>query len=243
MKDAGLTIEELARCVEVDPKSVERWLRQGIRPHLRTQVKVAEELDREPAFFWPDDQVADDDDDLGPPAARDELLQLWAHRVMVPKEAWWRFLSSAQVRMDLLAYAMQFLPEDHVGFCDLLLAKARRACSIRIALADPDSAVVVQRDAEEQIGGGLAPRIRTTLIHLRPLFDQKGIELRFHATPMYNSIFRADNEMFVTPHLFGTQGYRSPLLYLRRQYDDGVFDNYAAHFDRIWATTVPITTL
>ncbi|CAN5400942.1 hypothetical protein BH24ACT7_BH24ACT7_05290 [soil metagenome] len=57
---------------------------------------------------------------------------------------------------------------------------------------------------------------------------------------MYNSIFRGDNLMFFTPHLYALKGYRAPLLHLRRLTDDGLFDGLLAHFERIWTTTTPI---
>jgi hypothetical protein len=31
-------------------------------------------------------------------------------------------------------------------------------------------------------------------------------QLRYQDVPLYNSVFRFDDEMFVTPHLYGTQG-------------------------------------
>jgi hypothetical protein len=32
----------------------------------------------------------------------------------------------------------------------------------------------------------------------------------------------------------------APLLHLRRRQEDGIFDNYLAHLDDVWATAVPI---
>jgi hypothetical protein len=59
-------------------------------------------------------------------------------------------------------------------------------------------------------------RIRTALQYLGPLHGCEGIEIRLHVAPMYNSIFRFDDDMFVTPHLYGTPGYSVPLLHVRR---------------------------
>jgi hypothetical protein len=66
--------------------------------------------------------------------------------------------------------------------------------------------------------------------------------LGLFASPLYNSLFRFDDEMFVTPHLYGTIGYRAPLLHLRRLGAGGVFDTFAAHFEGLWATTTPLRT-
>jgi len=46
--------------------------------------------------------------------------------------------------------------------------------------------------------------------------------------------------MFDTPHLYGTIGYRAPLLHLRRLGTGGVFDTFAGHFEGLWATTTPL---
>jgi hypothetical protein len=41
---------------------------------------------------------------------------------------------------------------------------------------------------------------------LEPLRGCDGLELRYQDVPLYDSVFRFDDEMFVTPHLYGTQG-------------------------------------
>ncbi|MDA8044255.1 MAG: hypothetical protein M0Z30_03300 [Actinomycetota bacterium] len=57
---------------------------------------------------------------------------------------------------------------------------------------------------------------------------------------MYNSVIRADDEVLVTPHLYGLKGYKAPLMLLRRVHDDGIFDNMTSHFDRVWAGATPM---
>jgi len=135
---------------------------------------------------------------------------------------------------------MQFLPEQHSRLESLLQEKAANGCKIRIALADPTSAVVQMRDEEEQLGGTLPARIRTTLYHFRGLNNLAGIEMRYHSTIMYNSVFRFDNEMFVTPHLYGLHGSKAPLLHLRCLGSSGLFVNFAAHFEAVWNTAKPL---
>ena len=137
---------------------------------------------------------------------------------------------------------MQFLPEDHSRLDRLLIDKAAAGCRIRIALANPESPYVAERDEEEGLGGTFPDRIRTTLDHFEALIGVEGIDLRLHETRMYNSIFRGDDQMFVTPHLYALKGYRAPLLHLRRSADDGIFDGFAAHFERVWTVSTPITT-
>lgn len=57
---------------------------------------------------------------------------------------------------------------------------------------------------------------------------------------MYNSVFRADDDMFFTPHLFGLiKGYRAPILSIRRRLDEGMFDGLVSHFERVWERAAP----
>jgi hypothetical protein len=70
--------------------------------------------------------------------------------------------------------------------------------------------------------------------------DCPGVEIRFQDSPLYNSVFRFDDQMLVTPHLYGTQGSAAPLLHLRRLGPNGLFSRFAAHFEAIWAHTTPI---
>lgn len=58
-----------------------------------------------------------------------------------------------------------------------------------------------------------------------------------HNDPMYNSVFRFDDQMIVTPHLFKRGGFESPTLHLRRLGDGGIFDTFALHFDEVWSTS------
>jgi hypothetical protein len=80
----------------------------------------------------------------------------------------------------------------------------------------------------------------TTLDHFRPLFGVDGVEFRFYQTPMYNSVFRGDDQMLVTPHMFGLKGYKAPLFHFQRRLDNGIFDNYVDHFERTWAVAIPM---
>lgn len=71
------------------------------------------------------------------------------------------------------------------------------------------------------------------------MLDCEGIDVRVYAAPLYNSVFRFDDEMFVTPHLHGTPGSWAPVLHLRRLGSGGIFDRFAAHVDAVWAISHP----
>jgi hypothetical protein len=106
--------------------------------------------------------------------------------------------------------------------------------------ADPDCEQVSLRDAEEQQPITIVARIKTSLRAFQPLFDQANAEIRLQRAPLYNSVYRFDDEMFVTPHLFATPGHSSPLLHLRRLGPNGVFARFASHFDQLWSHCAPV---
>lgn len=235
MKNSGVTAEAMAHAIGVDPKTVQRWVSDGTTPYARHQAQVAAFLGEERSSLWPEGEA-----DASGRSAHDEILDVWAHRADVPKQEWWDLLSGAANRIDLLGYALHFLPEDHLSLCDMLADRARGSCAVRIALADPDSAEVADRDAEEALDGTFSGRIRSTLRHLRPITGCDGIEVRLHRTRLYASVFRADDRMFVTPHLYALHGHRAPLLSLGRVLNNGIFDNYVGHFERVWSSAVPL---
>jgi transcriptional regulator with XRE-family HTH domain len=235
MVAAHLGIEEISDAAGVDPKTVQRWLR-GRLPHARHRWAVAQLVKEDERYLWPAVEGARDP---GSPSTS-EVVAAYGHRADVPPERWWNLLVEARRQVDLLAYAMQFLPEAHPRLFDLLRGKAAAGCQMRIVLADPGSRQVAERDAEEGLDGGLIARVRTSLRYFGELGNCEGIELRLHATPMYNSLFRFDDELFVTPHLYARTGFRAPLLHLRRLGAEGIFDSFASHFEDVWAVSKPV---
>jgi hypothetical protein len=66
---------------------------------------------------------------------------------------------------------------------------------------------------------------------------------------MYCSLYHADEEMLVTPHVYRRSGrHDTPVLHLRKREQHGIFDSYVYHFDDvfdraafpIWPPTEPI---
>lgn len=111
---------------------------------------------------------------------------------------------------------------------------------MRIALGDADSTNVQQRGQEETFGHGIESRCRLALLHYRPLVEVPGIELRTHATTLYNSLYRADDQVLVNAHVWGVNAYGAPVWHLRRNSGGGVFDTYAESFSAVWKTARPV---
>ncbi|MBA2284861.1 MAG: XRE family transcriptional regulator [Ktedonobacteraceae bacterium] len=235
MAAAHVDTEAIIRATCVDPKTVQRWL-NGRIPHARHRWKVAQLLNQHEDVLWPSvaaNAVPGTTHTL-------EVIAAYAHRADVPASTWWHLFEQAQKGIDLLANAMLFLPEQNAGLITLFKEKATHGCIIRIAFADPHCEPVHWRDEEEQLGGTLPGRIKNCLYHFRSIRATPGIEIRYHATILYNSLFRADNNMFVTPHLYGLHGSKAPLFHLRRLGSDGLFTNFTTHFEQVWKTTKPI---
>jgi hypothetical protein len=186
-------------------------------------------------FLWPGANKALAD----PAAAGLEIIAAYPFRSDIPRTTWWNLISEAEHQIDLLGYTLYFLPLEHPQLIETLRKKCVNGCRIRAVIADPQSRHVADRDTEEDLAMTLVVRIKTSLKYLQPLMDCDGFELRYQDVPLYNSIFRFDDQMLVTPHLHATPGASAPALHLRRLAPNGLFSRFAAHFESVWATTTP----
>lgn len=231
----GLTVRELADRLAVDPKTVERWITQGKRPYRRHQYAAASALRVDAALLWPDDErtVAS-----AAELSKSEIVAMYPHRHMVPKGLWQEIYGRAERRLDVLVYAGGFLAEDPI-FQALLVDKSRTA-RIRILMGDPGCPAVTQRGVDE---GHLimGPKIRNALVNYRQLMtSHPEISFRLHEATLYNSIYRADDEMLVNTHVYGIGAYLAPVLHLRRIPGASLFDTYEKSIDHTWASARPV---
>ncbi|MGW4027834.1 helix-turn-helix domain-containing protein [Streptomyces sp. NPDC004838] len=235
MAAGGWTYATLAAKAEVDPKSVERWVNLGRTPRRATALLAAETLGEDVHALWPSLRQA-----RAARAVSPELVALYDQRADVPVSTFTDMLAQAREHIDVLVYAAVFLHEAYPRLNDLLRERAAEGCTVRIAIGDADSENVRQRGEEERFGHGIESRCRLVLMHYRPLADVPGIELRTHATTLYNSLFRADDQILVNAHVWGVNAYGAPVWHLRRNGTGGIFDTYAHSFDAVWATATPV---
>jgi hypothetical protein len=234
---ARKTVGDVARVTGVDQKTVYRWLSNANRvPHPRHRFAVAKLTGDDEEWLWP---AASSRTQTIEPARAGEIVAAYPYRSEVPTDLWWELISRATNRIDLLGYTLYFLGLQHSELVPTLQAKCTAGCRVRAAIGHPNSKHVAYRDEEEGTPLTLAVRIRTTLTAWRDILQFPGFELRFQDVPLYNSIFRFDDEMFVTPHLYATIGSQAPLLHLRRLAPGGLFDRFAAHFDGVWEASTP----
>ena len=231
----GLTPIHVAERLDVDRKTAERWITVGRTPYRTHRHELAALLRESEAYLWPDALEPDRRADV----ARSEVVEFYPHRADSSPELWVRLLNEAADQLDMLVYAGLFLPEHDPKFVRNLAKKARGGVKIRLLFGDPDSAAVSRRGAEENIGDALAYRIRNVLYLYEPLREVAGRDVRLHSTTLYNSVFRVDDQMLVTLHVYGLLGAHAPLVHLRRLGEGDLFNTYAESFERVWSVATP----
>ncbi|MGW5384964.1 hypothetical protein [Nocardia sp. NPDC003963] len=175
---------------------------------------------------------------MGAPATA-EVVAAYAHRADIPNEVWISLLTRATRRIDIIGYAYPFVLELLPDASHLIAEKCRGGAEVRLAFADPECAHVAERDALEQMQGTLPGRIRNALSMLGPLADTSGCRVGLHATHLYNSVFRFDDQMIVTPYLVRARGYQHPALHLRKLSPHGMFASFDDQVEQIWGAVTP----
>ena len=229
MLRARLREDDVAAHLGVDPKTVRRWL-SGRVPYPSSRAALADLVGVDEADLWPDAE--------GPLSGRsrpEELAAVYPHRWAIPRDAWKRFFESAEHEVGILAYSALFLAED-AGLLGVIADKASRGVQVRIALGDPDCPAVALRGREEGIGDAMASKVRNALTLHRPLLGMEHIEIRLHEAILYNSIYRADGQVFVNQHVYGIPAARSPVFCYRESESGDIAAAYLDSFERVWAS-------
>jgi hypothetical protein len=230
---ARLREDDIAAQLGVDPKTVRRWL-SGRVPYPHNRAALAELVEADEGDLWPDAGGL-----LAARARPEELGTVYPHRCAVPREAWTRLFGSAEQEIGILAYSALFLAED-TGILRIIADKGRAGVSVRIALGDPDGANAAQRGDEEGIGDAMAAKIRNALTLYRPLGTVENIEIRLHRTMLYNSIYRADDQLLVNQHTYGTPAAQAPVFCLSDADSGEMAALYLDSFERVWVSSDPI---
>ncbi|MGH3221591.1 MAG: XRE family transcriptional regulator [Streptosporangiaceae bacterium] len=222
----------MAARLGVDPKTVRRWL-NGRLPYPHNRAAIAELVGANEADLWPDAG--------GPLAARarpEELRRVYSHRWAIPREVWVRLFGAAEHEIAILAYSALFLAED-TGILRILDSKGRSGVTVRIALGDPDGPNIAERGNDEGIGDAMPAKIRNALTLYRPLCAVENIEIRLHRTVLYNSIYRADQQMLINQHTYGIPAAQAPVFCLCAADGGEMAAVYLDSFERVWASATP----
>ena len=231
MHVAGVTPQDLAVELDVDPKTAERWTTLGRIPYRKHRHRIAAMVREREAYLWPDALTDAQRDQV----ATSEIVKVYPRRSGIPADLWGHLFERADAYLDVLVYAGLFLPEQHPELVTALCQKAEAGARLRVLLGDPDSEAVTVRGREEGIGDSVAAKIRNVMSFYRPHVDHGCVDVRFHATTLYTSIYRFDDEMLVNMHVLGRPAAQAPTMHLRRLGAGDLFDTYATTFERVWA--------
>ncbi|MEU5879452.1 helix-turn-helix transcriptional regulator [Spirillospora sp. NPDC047279] len=234
LADAQLAEDSVAARLGVDPKTVRRWL-SGRVPYPRHRERISTLLGVDEAELWP--QLAKPRPFPEPPSA--QILATYPHRWSVPRSVWQHLFEGAHQEICVLAYAGLFLAED-TGLMRLLADRARAGVPMRILLGDPEGSHVTERGDVEGLEDSLSAKIRNVLWLYRPLHKIETVEIRLHDTVLYNSIYRADDDLLINTHAYGIAASDAPVLHLRRAAHDDMTRTYLESFERVWDGAVSL---
>jgi transcriptional regulator with XRE-family HTH domain len=229
MLRARLREDDVAARLGVDPKTVRRWL-SGRVPYPSSRAALADLVGADEADLWPDAGGL-----FAGRSRPEELAAVYPHRWAIPRDVWARFFESAEVEISILAYSALFLAED-AGLLSIIAAKASRGARVRVALGEPGCAAVAQRGQDEGIGNAMTAKVNNALTLYRPLLTSANIEIRLHEATLYNSLYRADDQLFVNQHAYGIPAARSPVFCYRESESESgeMASAYAESFERVW---------
>jgi hypothetical protein len=185
LADARLDEPAVATTLSVDPKTVQRWI-AGRIPQRRHRWGLADMLGRHELDLWPE---------LGRQVAHcPEIRSSYPDRGSVPRRTWHQLFAGAESEIGILVYSGLFLAEDREAV-GIVADRARAAVRVRILLGDPDSPAIAARGIDEGIGDAMPAKVRNVFVQYRPLLAIDGVQVRLHATVLYNSLYRADDEL------------------------------------------------
>jgi transcriptional regulator with XRE-family HTH domain len=222
---ARLTEEDVAARLDVDPKTVRRWM-EGRLPYLRHRWALATMLGVDETDLWPQLRSAR--------SVPEEVRAIYPHRDAIPREVWLRLFGSATRAIGILDCSSLFLAKDP----DILATLGERAKAdvrVRICLADPNAPQVAHDPLGAHGSDARRDHIRVALADYAPLRQQGMVEIRVHQAVLYHSVYRADGQCLVSQHVYGIPSRYGPVLHLQRTVRGDITSTYRESFERIWA--------
>ena len=211
---AGLTEDDLAARLGVDPKTVRRWIEGRALPYRRHRWALAALLSTVETDLWPQ---------LRSSRPRpEEVVAVYPHLTAVPSGVWRHLLASAHHEIDLLDPHELPLGSHH-DVVDVLAERADAGIVERICLDGSNGIEAYEQNA---------------LARYAPLRDC-GVSIRVHRGVLYNLIYRADDLLFVGQRAYGLGIAEGPVLHLERTDGGDMFATYVESFERTWGEAEP----
>jgi transcriptional regulator with XRE-family HTH domain len=131
---AGLTEEDVAARLQVDPKTVRRWV-EGRMPYLRHRWALAAMVGLTETDLWPKLR--------GAPSRPDEVMAIYPHLDSVPEHVWLALFSAAEGEIGILADTAAPIT-GYPRVLAVLTDKAGLGVRVRICLLHRAPAVIAQ---------------------------------------------------------------------------------------------------
>jgi hypothetical protein len=243
MEAANMSPRQLAIRVGVTGKTVERWVADAeLIPHARNREDASSALGVDQDMLW--SQAVKNRIKAGTDR---EIVHSYPYRSACPSSAWGEAIAGAGGELLFAGYTNYFLWLEQPRFVATLREKITAGCRVRFLLGDPDCEVTRNREQVEDVALIVSTRIRITLENLAKVGTHERLEVRYSAPDdaanhVSLSVFRFDDEAFVTPHLARLAGHDSPLLHLRKSGDGGMFERFSEHAEELWSRGVPVET-
>jgi transcriptional regulator with XRE-family HTH domain len=222
---ARLTEEDVATRLQVDPKTVRRWL-EGRVPYLRHRWAIAAMLGADETDLWPHLRASR--------TRPDEVVAVYPHRDIVPQDIWLRVLGSAQHEIGILDDT-GLSPIGDQPIVAALAERAESGVSVRICLCDPDAPGDPKHIIGPENSNAPITKIGDLLAAYAPLHVRGQIRIRQHLGIMYSSIYYADEQLLVSQHAYGIPAGQAPVLHLRRAEGGDMVAAYREAFEHAWS--------
>jgi transcriptional regulator with XRE-family HTH domain len=205
LSQAGLTVEQFADIIQVDPRTAQRWL-NGRTPYPRHREKIARALDLTQHQLWPNATPTPDGSDENRPGV-EELTGLWPYGTD----------DGAPEAIDLLdqpAHQVDILdPDGHV------LANAGLCTALRHQAASGNATIRVITAHNTADIDALAGQDHVEIITIRPR-AQAPIFIHVDDTILFSYALDDPDTL--------------PIFRVQRHLDHGFFDRLAENFDSVW---------
>jgi hypothetical protein len=222
---AQLTEEDVASRLQVDPKTVRRWL-EGRLPYMRHRWAIAAMLGAEETDLWPQLRASR--------TRPDEVVAVYPRRDTTPEDLWVRLILSARHEIGILDNTA-LSPASRQPIVAAVAERAEFGLRVRICLCDSDVFGVPQRAIRPQDSNSSTRNAPEVLAAYAPLRENTHIEIRLHGGVMYSSIYYADSQLLVGQHVYGLPAGQAPLLHLRRIEGGDMVAAYLDAFEHTWS--------